>query len=88
MIYALSVGPGRIFIYAWGHYFLFAKDPLDFSKKHYALLWISSMAWVFFLANNVVNFIVYAYMIKGFRKLLFSVLSMGIPKLLKKWRTK
>ena len=84
IIYALSVGPGRIFAYAWGHYFLFAKDPLDFSKKHYALLWISTIASLLFLANNVVNFIVYAYMIKGFRKLLFSVLSLGIPKLLKK----
>ena len=88
IIYALSVGPGLIIKYLSGHNLLFVKDPLDFSKRHYALLWTSTLSWLLFLANNVVNFIVYAYMIKGFRKFLFSILSLGIPKLLEKWKTK
>ena len=84
LIYVFSIVPGRLFMYVWGHYFTFVKNDLVFDTKHYALLWTSMVARISFLDNNVVNFIVYAYMIKGFRKFLFSVLAFGILKKLKK----
>ena len=84
LIYILSVAPGRIFMYRYGNYFLFEQESLNFDTKHYALLWISIVARILFLTNNVVNFLVYAYMMKGFRKFLISIVTLGILKKLRK----
>ena len=85
LIYILSVLPGRLYMFGWGYnYFITGEFNFDFDTRHYALLWISIVARILFLTNNVVNFLVYAYMMKGFRKFLISIVTLGILKKLRK----
>ena len=85
LIYILSVLPGRLYMFGWGYnYFITGDYNFDFDTRHYALLWISIVARILFLTNNVVNFLVYAYMMKGFRKFLISIVTLGILKKLRK----
>ena len=80
LIYILSVLPGRMYMLGWGYNFSTEDYNFDFDTKHYVLLWTSMVARILFLTNNVVNFFVYAYMVKGFRKFLISALTLGILK--------
>ena len=84
LIYMLSVLPGRLYMFGWGYNFITGEYNFDFNTKHYALLWISMVARILFLTNNVVNFLVYAYMMKGFRNFLISIVTLGILKKLRK----
>ena len=52
LIYVFSIVPGRLFMYAYGHYFTFVKNDLVFDTKHYALLWTSMVAKIYYLSNH------------------------------------
>ena len=79
IIFGVTSIPSRVYIYIARHFILFSLENTPALQMNYkSLLLIEHVAYLLFLLNNVVNFLVYAFMIVGFRRFLFKCLTFGL----------
>ena len=77
VVYGLTTIPSRIYLYISRHFFVFELTSDSIRMNYKNLLLLEHVAYLLLLLNNVVNFVVYAYMIIGFRRFMFKCLTFG-----------